>query len=60
MVLRGEVDTNEMPLLQSDVSFWQVHPRRRQAEAAKALSVSPEKLKGKEDYLGPHEIYKWQ
>jgi hypothetical protein len=56
---RGEVGTNEMPYLQLGVSFWQVHLRRQQVEAAWSFSASPKKSGGENGYLNPHEIYKF-
>jgi hypothetical protein len=44
---RGEVGTNEMPYLQLGVSFWQVHLRRRQVEAAWSFSASPKNMETK-------------
>jgi hypothetical protein len=47
LVLRGEVGTNEMPYLQLGVSFWQVHLRGRQVEAAWSFSASPKNVEAK-------------
>jgi hypothetical protein len=49
-----------MPHLQLGVSFWQVHLRERQVEAAESLFCFTEKRGGENGYLNPNEIYKWQ
>jgi len=59
MIWRGEMAQTKCHSLQLGVSFWQVHLRGRQVEAAWSFSASPEERGGENGYLNPHEIYKF-